>query len=57
MDFQEVLSWQMGAGLKATHAKHWQGPGLSENGEVFTIPTTLRLMATPWKLARAGKVW
>ena len=38
VDFQEVLSWQLGAGLKATHAQHWRGPGLSENGEVFTIP-------------------
>ena len=38
VDFQEVLSWKLGAGLKATHAKHWRAPGLSENGEVFTIP-------------------
>ena len=27
-----------GCELKATHAKHWRAPGLSENGEVFTIP-------------------
>ena len=38
VDFQEVLSWQLGAGLSATHAKHWRAPGFSQDGEVFTIP-------------------
>ena len=39
VDFRSVLGWKLGvSGLHTTHAKHWQGPGHTDNGEVFTIP-------------------
>tara|TARA_B100000963_G_scaffold353915_1_gene369457 strand:+ start:104 stop:598 length:495 start_codon:yes stop_codon:yes gene_type:complete len=39
VDFRTVLGWQLGVGsMNATHARHWRGPGHSDNGEVFTIP-------------------
>lgn len=39
VDFRAVLGWQLGVGsMSATHARHWRGPGHSDNGEVFTIP-------------------
>ena len=39
VDFRAVLGWQLGVGsMNATHARHWRGPGHSDNGQVFTIP-------------------
>ena len=39
VDFQEVLSWQLGAGLKATHAKHWRGTGWQRQKPCFSEHT------------------
>ena len=39
VDFRTALGWQLGIEqLRTTHQQHWKGPGLSDNGEVFTIP-------------------
>ena len=39
VDFQKVLSWQLGAGgLETTHSGHLASPHALDNGQVFTIP-------------------